>query len=360
MNTLAEPAGAFTDDGRWFIARAGDGQFDLFDMATGARLPFRLPVETTFQGKPRVSGAFRVQPNPNEKGSGLLWRPLLISNDDRPGGVPHCIAYLQDLALRRMFPEGYTAADAGACESSPDHTRVALEVSQVPRGGGLLGRVRAQLRKNEKGVPTWIVLDISGSSTPVVVATLQRTADSDLWDEDARRSTAWSADGRFIVIVKKAFGGHGSFGLWRADTGQPVDFTKAGVAGGSFLGFVSRPIAWLSRLTVRSRVIAADTLQAVFRFPVSAAGPTANAAAMLTGLLTGEVNLATNQSVWVGPDSTGVLWIRSPKDGATARRAPPAGKWRLARDDTRGVVLRLPGRLAADRMAISGRPCGTR
>ena len=51
VNTVAEPAGAFTDDGRWFIARARDGQFDVFDMATGARIPFRLPPETTSQGQ---------------------------------------------------------------------------------------------------------------------------------------------------------------------------------------------------------------------------------------------------------------------------------------------------------------------
>ena len=37
------PAAAFTGNGRWLVARAGDAQIDVWDTATGNRMPFRLP-----------------------------------------------------------------------------------------------------------------------------------------------------------------------------------------------------------------------------------------------------------------------------------------------------------------------------
>ena len=67
------PAAAFTGNGRWLVARAGDAQIDVWDTATGNRMPFRLPA-SKFVGGPLV---VREQEQPAGVAADA-WEPLHV------------------------------------------------------------------------------------------------------------------------------------------------------------------------------------------------------------------------------------------------------------------------------------------
>ena len=245
------PSAAFSIDNRWFVARAQDGQIDVWDSSTGTRMPFRLPAPT--------NGDYASDQMPIAVQSSAAasaeegWQPLVVENvrygqtlcrslDSRfvaergSGADGYVTAILRDRAGERR-PVDLLALGldlSGGCLVGPDGTRVlvsAVESSPVrvreikPRmlGRGLLARETEIVMADATGRGGHLVLRDRRSGRPIRVP-----FGAGLFE--------WSSDGRFVVV-----GGDGlnTLRVWTAATGQEVDLAGSGLEGalrGRFVG----------------------------------------------------------------------------------------------------------------------------
>jgi uncharacterized caspase-like protein/WD40 repeat protein len=242
LSLTTKPAAAFTDDGRWFVARAADGRLDVWDTTTGTHMPFRLDGPTDgYQGSAQLPIVVRPR---GQARPGDGWRPIEIaavagdavcrSIDPRftverfTGGDGFAKALLRERSSGRILDDLLAKGLdlSGGCRVSPDATRVlvvgvqpspilAQEIPMRHFGQGLFAReadiVIADLRQ------------------PGAVVALQ--------DRGTGRAGRfpfgpavfdWSPDGRFVVA-----GGAPPIGplrVWNTGTGRELDLSASRLA----------------------------------------------------------------------------------------------------------------------------------
>src|SRR5262249_51579321 len=85
-----EAAAAFTEDGRWFVARGPDAHADVWDLATGNHMPFRLEAPAMRTGPIRVVTVSDTDPS--------HWHAIKIEGDGTPleRGFVSSTSYMSD------------------------------------------------------------------------------------------------------------------------------------------------------------------------------------------------------------------------------------------------------------------------
>ena len=76
-----EVAAGFSSEGRWFVARAQDGSVDVWDAATGSRMPFRLSSSGS------TKGPLAVDAHAAGTGSVDAWHPISVGSLGAPWGT---------------------------------------------------------------------------------------------------------------------------------------------------------------------------------------------------------------------------------------------------------------------------------
>jgi uncharacterized caspase-like protein/WD40 repeat protein len=238
------PSAAFTSDHRWFVARAQDGQIDVWDTSTGVRMPFRLPAPTSGDhASNRLPIAARSVSQPSAAEG---WQPIVVENQAevvaRTGGAlcrssdarfvveqssdtdGYARAFLRDRWDDRVSTEllarGFDLG--GGCRISPDGARVLVSgVEPQPVRTTTIGR-RLFGKDRETDI---VVAKASGTAAHRVLRD-RRTGRAARFPFGPP-TFDWSPDGRFVVVGGDGI--RGAFRAWNAGTGFELDLSASGL-----------------------------------------------------------------------------------------------------------------------------------
>lgn len=325
----AEAAGAFTEDRRWFVMRAADGKIDVWDAATGNRMPFRLPAP------PKPRGALRVQPATQGTPERAEWQPVVVTSDndwtERMGVPRQCQSILRSMRLA-----GQEVDLNLRCSGTADGRRLVTWEPQPEVRRGFFADYAATLLSRRGTRPRRLVV-LDGVSQKILAVLRGTSKESGATPEP--NDLSWSPDAQFLVgSTSKGELRRARLRIWRAETGAEMDLGTMARTDTLFWGFVPGT-TWIvtsrgpsqTGSPDRIRVTDISTLRTLVELPVGAIGGWIRAAAgePMFDLVQAGVNAATNGRVWVGPDDDGSLWIRRTGSGDLLGnvRALPSGEW---------------------------------
>lgn len=312
------PAAAFTADGRWLVARADDGRIDVWDTATGNRMPFRLAQPQ------RESGPLVVRVNDAQTpgAPGGVWQPIQVDaqgtwSERMRSGVPgasgcpttsYCPVRDTSCAVLGSAPyESLLDASVdpqwGGCSASPDDTRVV--VAGTEKRGKRLSRSLV------------CVLALKCKARVVVFNVAKKTS---VPLRDGTRGVAefpftaatveWSPDGAFLMIRDV-----GRVRLWDAASGNEIDLGGIGEKSTQAVGFMPRSARLVTTrfLSPGSRQLDVWDIRTRQHLLELADVPLGDESSY--GVTGGVSDIAANDRAVIGPGLNGELWIRSWQTG---------------------------------------------
>lgn len=258
----ARPSGAFTRDNRWFVARAPDGQIDVWDTATGNHLPFRLagpPLDSA--GTAGLSPiAVRSLPGASDGAEG--WRPVAIesapwltkaateagdtvcrSRDGRytvelGAADGYITALVRDVDGGRTLAEltGIGGDPVAGCMLSDDGSRVVMAGDGRP-----VRRKSTPTGGQRSGETSLVVIDVRRAQLLALLNDRRSQRPGRFPLVFVASTIHWSSDQRFIIgggFELPGFISTGPLRAWHADTGEEIDLASVGLERARPLGFV--------------------------------------------------------------------------------------------------------------------------
>jgi hypothetical protein len=350
---------AFTPDGRWLVARAQDGAFDIWEVASGNRMSVRLPAMPEQRGVPPKPISAAVV-------AGEAWPPVAVQQVNPAtvsvgapiagyGGVMCRSADERFTIVEEVTADGYSAVLRDIREARVVADLVDLGVDlragcSIDANGRRIVVARMDRRRiTRETKPATRVSDSIGCrmflrcSTPLVVVDVARRTATPLREGKGSRTAAgefaftardiiWTQGGKTVMHI-------GYPGLspsdvvptrgWDASSGAELDLAAVGLSGTSlgiipgttWLVHVDQPIGVFTSLTpgVAHDIWDLETLQRITRLE-SSANPVS------TSMMT------TNGRVLVGPDGDGGVSARRLSDGKLLGTLRPLanGDWIVA------------------------------
>ena len=346
------PAAALTADGRWLVARGGDGQIDLWDAATGAHLPFRLPSPTQRAG-PLYARSSQLALMQGAGTAGPLIDRFVRTVTNRRGVPVGVDGIMPGMRLETVdLRDSACALATGGYEVTPEVTdgRISFSANDLtaagfdaasgcqfsPDGQHLLGMATASLqsqplpdlvRTGEQRVQA-ALLDLATRAT-IVLRRGQTSAAATFASRGI--SFHWTLDGRFIVGMESPGEARQRLRVWSATDGAEVDVPE-GLQTQAVVGLVlASPVVATSQAYVvplgRTTVEFWDVDRMERRLELPDVQVDQQAPGGPFRLFTG-ARVAWNGTVTLTPDADGALRIRA-ATGLTLGhlRTTGAGDW---------------------------------
>jgi uncharacterized caspase-like protein len=350
-----QAAAALSGDGRWLAARAADGAIDVWDAATGNRMPFRLPAP------PCRTGPLEVRPATATSANEAAWPPIDVRSPGTPferqasqGADMISAGSVGRFGTSRFMRQSAEALRSG-CHvpmqaallpnwgdeqvPAPDGRRVLVATRKASPDTWPADVPRGQMVMTEECTfrpCRWTVLDRRTSTT---VSRLRARGAREAGELPVSRGGLhWTSNGRFIVFA----GAPAILGppakaarAWDAESGEEIDLgavplkVVALLNGGS--GILVAPLDRQLGSGLPSDVDVVDLAApgARVRWPAVSFGLSTMQQLGAAGLTLPVQHAATAGTVALGPSGDGSVWIR---DQATGRvlghlRAMAGGEW---------------------------------